>query len=79
MQDVILAELEEMIQLAIAKGLIAPKKYKEIEFNIVRNGQAVSVEMWTTSERRDEDHTIIDIPIEIQDEFIFKNTVKTFK
>jgi hypothetical protein len=46
----------------------------------LKNGQAVSIEFWSSVERRqDSSHTIIDIPIEIQDEFIFKNTVKTFK
>ena len=74
----ILEELEKMVQLAIAKGLI-PKNYKEIEFNVLGNGQAVSVEIWKTSERRDSDRTVVEIPGDLQDIFIFKNTAKYLK
>ena len=78
MDKIILDEVEKMIRLGIEKGLI-PKNYKEVEFNVLGNGQAVSVEIWKTSERRDSDRTVVEIPDEMQSEFIFKNTVKTFK
>ena len=79
MDKIILEELEKMIQLAIAKGLIPSKDFKEIEFNILECGQAVSIEYWSCSKRCDSDRTIIDIPDDLQSRFIFKNTVKPFK
>ena len=78
MDKIILDEVEKMIALAIDKGLI-PKNYKEIEFNVLGNGQALSIEIWKTSERRNEDRTIVEIPDEIQYKFIFKNTAKYLK
>jgi len=75
MDKIILDEVEKMIALAIDKGLI-PKNYKEIEFNVLGNGQAISIEHWKTRERRNSDRTVVEIPDEMQSEFIFKNTVK---
>ena len=79
MQEAVFQELQSKIQLAFEKGLLDNKEIKEIEFNLLGNGQALSIEIWKTIERRDEDHTIIDIPVEMQHGFIFKNTVKPFK
>ena len=78
MDKIILDEVEKMIRLGIEKGLI-PKNYKEIEFNVLGNGQAISIEIWKTRERRNEDRTIVEIPDEMQSEFIFKNTAEHLK
>ena len=79
MDIVVLKELEEKIALAIDKGLIPQNKYKEIEFNVLGNGQSISIEHWPNSDRADEEHSVVQIPVEIQDLFVFKNTVQTFK
>ena len=74
MDQIVLEELEKMIQLAIAKGLIAPKKYKEIEFTVDVHGRASYIEFWNSSARRDSDRTIVAIPGDLQSRFVFKNT-----
>ena len=78
MDKIILEEVEKMIQLAIDKGLI-PKNYKEIDFNVLGDGQAVSVEIWKTSERRGSDRTVVEIPGVMQSEFIFSEAAKHLK
>ena len=79
MDIIILDELKKMIALAIDTGLIPQNKYKEIEFNVLGNGQSISIEHWPNSDRADEEHSVVQIPVEIQDLFVFKNTVQTFK
>ena len=78
MDKIILEEVEKMIQLAIDKGLI-PKNYKEIDFDVLGNGQAVSVEIWKTSERRDSDRNVVEIPLKMQSEFVFSEAAKHLK
>ena len=73
-EDVIYKELQTKIHLAIENKIIPEKQYGEIEFNLLGNGQAISIEYWPSSERHDDEHTIIDIPVDLWDMFIF-NTV----
>ena len=75
MQEIVSDELQSLIKLAIHKQLIPNKRFTEIEFNVLRNGQAVSIEHWSSAERRDIDHHIVEIPVDLQCLFIFKNTV----
>jgi hypothetical protein len=70
-------ELKKKIQVAIEMGLLIDKKYEEIEFEMLRNGQALSIQIWSSRARLDS--TIIPIPTEIQYKFIFKNTAKYLK
>jgi len=79
MDKIILEELEKMIELAIEKGLISSQNFKEIEFNVLENGQAVSIEHWSSAERRDIDHHIVEIPVDLQCQFVFKKSIKPFK
>ena len=79
MDIIILDELKKMIALAIDTGLIPQNKYKEIEFTVDEDGRASHIEFWSCSKRSDSDRTVVEIPNVIQDQFIFKNTVKTFK
>jgi hypothetical protein len=76
MDQIVLEELEKMIQLAIAKGLIAPKKYKEIEFTVDVHGRASYIEFWNSSARRDSDRTVVEIPADLQSRFVFRSTAK---
>ena len=40
--------------------------------------QAISIEYWPNSDRADEEHSVVQIPVEIQDLFVFKNTVQKY-
>jgi len=69
-------ELQSLIELAIHKQLIPNKRFTEIEFNVLENGQAVSIEFWSSVERQDSSHTVVEIPVDLQCLFIFKKTFK---
>ena len=71
MQAKILKEFESKIALAIDKGLIPYRKYKEIEFTVEKDGRATSVEFWSSSKRLDTEHTVVKIPAKLQDQFVF--------
>ena len=73
-EDFIYKELQSKIHLAIENKIIPEKQYGEIEFNVSKSGQAISIEHWPSSDRHDDEHTIIDIPVDLLDMFIF-NTV----
>ena len=78
MDTIILEELEEKIALAIKKGLIPPTN-KEVEFTMNRAGMASCIEIWSCSNRRDSDRTVVAIPDEMQSEFVFSKTAKHLK
>ena len=71
MQAKILQEFQSKIALAIDKGLIPNKKYKEIEFTVEKDGNVTSVEFWSSSKRLDTEHTVVKIPAKLQDQFAF--------
>jgi hypothetical protein len=73
-EDSIYKELQSKIHLAIENKIIPEKQYGEIEFNVLRSGQAISIEHWPSSHRGDDEHTVVEIPVGLLDLFIF-NTV----
>ena len=73
-EDFIYKELQSKIHLAIENKIIPEKQYGEIEFNLWENGQATSIEYWPSSDRHDDEHSVVDIPVGLLDLFIF-NTV----
>ena len=79
MDQIILEELEKMIELAIEKGLISSQDFKEIEFNVDVHGRASCIEIWTCSNRRDTDRTVVEIPKKMQREFVFSEAAKHLK
>jgi hypothetical protein len=64
-------ELQNKKMLAIEFGLL-PKGIDEFEFAIVvPNWQAIELEYWTSKERNERDHVIVEIPLEYRNQFVF--------
>ena len=65
-----------MIQLAINKGLIPKKTYFEIEFTVDINGQASFIEYWPTEKRLACNRSIVKIPEDLLNQFVFSKIMK---
>ena len=76
MDEIVLDELQTKIALAIDKGLIPSNNYKEIEFTVDRAGRASYIEFWSCSARYPGDHVVVEIPDDLQSEFVFRSTAK---
>ena len=68
-------ELNSMIHLAIKKELIPKKTYIEIEFTVDINGQASYIEYWPTEKRLACNRSIVEIPEDLINQFVFSKTV----
>jgi hypothetical protein len=65
------AELREKKMLAIKLGLM-PSGIHEYEFAITMpNWQSISLEYWSSTERKESEHVIVNIPEKYREQFVF--------
>ena len=65
------AELREKKMLAIKLGLM-PSGIHEYEFAITMpNWQSISLEYWSSTERKESEHFIVNIPEKYREQFVF--------
>mgnify|MGYP006085827879 CR=1 FL=1 len=65
------AELREKKMLAIKLGLM-PSGIHEFEFAITApNWQSISLEYWSSTERKESEHFIVNIPEKYREQFVF--------